>query len=77
MLNGFVSSGRPFRASGERHPDYATSLNNLAGLYDSMGDAAKAEPLYLQALEISRDVLERTAMGQSERQQLPMGQMLR
>ena len=32
---------------GEKHPDYATSLNNLARLYQSMGDYAKAEPLYL------------------------------
>ena len=27
---------------GEDHPDYATSLNNLAFLYDSMGEYAKA-----------------------------------
>ena len=25
------------RALGENHPDYATSLNNLAGLYQAMG----------------------------------------
>ena len=30
----------------------ATSLNNLAGLYDSLGDYAKAEPLYKRALAI-------------------------
>ena len=42
---------------GEEHPDYATSLNNLAGLYKSMGEYAKAEPLYRQALEIRRRVL--------------------
>ena len=33
-------------ALGERHPDYATSLNNLAGLYDATGRHAEAEPLY-------------------------------
>jgi len=42
---------------GERHPDYATSLNNLAVLYRSMGDYAKAEPLFRQALEINKQVL--------------------
>ena len=33
-------------ALGERHPDYATSLNNLAELYRAMGRHAEAEPLY-------------------------------
>ena len=42
---------------GERHPDYATSLNNLAGLYDSMGDYARAEPLLVEALKIRKEVL--------------------
>ena len=37
---------------GENHPDYALSLNNLAGLYLRLGEYAKAEPLYHQALEI-------------------------
>ncbi len=31
-------------ALGEDHPDFATSLNNLAGLYDSMGRYEEAEP---------------------------------
>jgi CHAT domain-containing protein/tetratricopeptide (TPR) repeat protein len=39
---------------GEDHPDYATSLNNLAELYRSMGNYAAAEPLFQQAREISR-----------------------
>ncbi len=34
---------------GKEHPSYATSLNNLAGLYESMGDTARAELLYLEA----------------------------
>jgi hypothetical protein len=31
---------------GERHPDTAQSLNNLAILLDSQGDYAAARPLY-------------------------------
>ena len=41
---------------GEEHPDTAASLNNLGGLYRSMGDYAKAEPLYSRALEIRKKV---------------------
>ena len=37
--------------------DYAASLDNLAGLYHSMGDYARAEPLCRQALEIRRKAL--------------------
>ncbi|HXG24111.1 MAG TPA: tetratricopeptide repeat-containing protein [Chthonomonadales bacterium] len=37
---------------GPDHPDVATSLNNLAVLYDTQGDYAKAEPLYKRALAI-------------------------
>ncbi len=44
-------------ALGEDHPDYATSLNNLAELYRAMGDHAAALPLYRQALEIRRTAL--------------------
>jgi tetratricopeptide (TPR) repeat protein len=42
---------------GERHPYYATSLNNLALLYMSQGECAKAEHLYRQALEIRKQIL--------------------
>ena len=42
---------------GDNHPDTATSLNNLAGLYNSMGDYAQAEPLYRQAIETYKKVL--------------------
>lgn len=42
---------------GEQHPDFAQSLNNLAGLYDSMGRYEQAEPLYQQDLEVFRQVL--------------------
>ena len=37
---------------GEKHPDYANSLNNLASLYKHMGDNAKAEPLYNSTVPI-------------------------
>jgi len=42
---------------GEQHPDFASSLNNLAALYGSTGRSEQAEPLYQQALEVSRQVL--------------------
>jgi CHAT domain-containing protein len=45
------------RALGENHPDYATSLNNLALLYEDIGDYTRAEPLLKQAMEIRRKTL--------------------
>ena len=42
---------------GERHPDVATSLNNLAELYRSQGRYEEAEPLHIQALDLSRSLL--------------------
>jgi tetratricopeptide (TPR) repeat protein len=42
---------------GDRHPDTAQGLNNLAALYQSQGQYAKAEPLYLEALEIKKSEL--------------------
>jgi hypothetical protein len=36
-----------------KHPDFAQSLHNLAGIYRTMGNYRAAEPLYLQALDIS------------------------
>ncbi len=41
---------------GADHPDVATSLNNLAGLYDSMGRYGEAEPLYERSLAIDEQV---------------------
>jgi len=35
----------------------ATSLNNLAALYNSQGRYPEAEPLYLQALAIAEQAL--------------------
>ena len=42
---------------GADHPDTATSLNNLALLYDNMGRYSEAEPLYKRALTIAEAVL--------------------
>jgi tetratricopeptide (TPR) repeat protein len=42
---------------GPEHPSVATTLNNLAGLYKSMGEYEKALPLYKRALEIYEKVL--------------------
>jgi len=40
------------------HPDVASSLNNLAAVWDTLGRAAEAEPLYLEALEMRRRLFE-------------------
>jgi tetratricopeptide (TPR) repeat protein len=42
---------------GQQHPDYATSLNNLAVLYQSQGKYEQALPLYQQSLIILKQVL--------------------
>ena len=42
---------------GEKHPDYAMSLDNLAVLYREMGDYDKAAPLYIKVMEIEKEVL--------------------
>ena len=45
------------KALGPEHHYTATSLNNLAGLYYSLGRYAKAEPLYKRALAITEKAL--------------------
>jgi tetratricopeptide (TPR) repeat protein len=45
------------RLLGEHHPDYATSLNNLAALYRSRGEYAEAEPLLRQARDVTKEAL--------------------
>jgi len=40
------------KSLGAEHPDVATDLNNLAGLYDAQGRYGEAEPLYQRALRI-------------------------
>jgi tetratricopeptide (TPR) repeat protein len=42
---------------GKEHPNFATSLKNLAYIYKSQGRYTKAEPLYLQALELRQHLL--------------------
>ena len=42
---------------GDRHPNVATSLNNLAFLYYSQGRYEAAEPFYQQALTLWRELL--------------------
>ncbi|HVB22938.1 MAG TPA: tetratricopeptide repeat protein [Ktedonobacteraceae bacterium] len=42
---------------GPQHPSTATSLNNLAALYDTQGKYEQAKPLYQRALRISEQVL--------------------
>ncbi len=44
-------------ALGPRHPDTATSLDDLGALLSVTGDAAAAEPLLREALAIRREVL--------------------
>jgi tetratricopeptide (TPR) repeat protein len=42
---------------GEKHPDIAQSMNNLAVLYLSQGKYSEAEPLLIQALALWRKLL--------------------
>ncbi|WP_271252761.1 FxSxx-COOH system tetratricopeptide repeat protein [Pseudanabaena sp. Chao 1811] len=42
---------------GDRHPDVASSLNNLAALYESQGRYEEAEPLYQEAMQLWRELL--------------------
>src|SRR3989339_442252 len=44
---------------GKDHPNVATSLNNLAGLYKVIGRYSEAEPLYKRSLEIREKALGR------------------
>ncbi len=44
-------------ALGAEHPDTATSLNNLAGLYQDLGRPGEAEPLMQRALAIREAAL--------------------
>ena len=39
---------------GEEHADYATRLNDFAGLLGDMGRYEEAEPLYRQAIEVNK-----------------------
>ena len=41
-----------FKQQGNSHPDYATSLNNLAGIYQELGRYEEALSLARQALQL-------------------------
>src|SRR5205823_110327 len=41
----------------EEHCDYANNLNNLASLYQDMGEYEKALPLYREAIAIRKKIL--------------------
>jgi CHAT domain-containing protein len=45
------------KALGPEHPDVATALNNLAGLYRAQGRYAEAEPAYKRSLAIREKAL--------------------
>jgi tetratricopeptide (TPR) repeat protein len=45
------------RKEYDRHPDTALSLNNLAELYDSMGDYDRSLPLYEDAVSLFEKLL--------------------
>ena len=45
------------RTVGPDHPNVATSLNNLAALYQAQGQYAQAEPLYKRSLAIREKAL--------------------
>ena len=57
---------------GDKHPDYAHSLYDLARLYVASGQYDKAVPPARQALQIMREHMELTSIVQSERQQEAM-----
>ena len=42
---------------GPQHPNVATILKNLAGLYSAQGRYGEAEPLYERALRIAKKAL--------------------
>jgi tetratricopeptide (TPR) repeat protein len=46
-----------FETFGEKHPNYATSLNKLGLLYFNVGNYQEAEKYYLQAKEIRRQTI--------------------
>ncbi len=53
----FLGALKEAEKFGEQDPRLATSLNNLAALYDEQGKYAQAEPLYQRALAIKENAL--------------------
>ena len=52
LLKEVLDSDR--KIIGEKHPDFAISLQNLAALYQMKGNFEKARELYLRALEVDK-----------------------
>jgi tetratricopeptide (TPR) repeat protein len=59
------------RALGEKHPDTLQAMENLAGLYDDLGDFTKAEPLFVRELEVRRK-----AFGEDQPETIEVTQLL-
>ncbi len=53
----FLAALKEAEKFGEQDARLATSLNNLAFLYDAQGKYAQAEPLYRRALAIAEKIL--------------------
>ena len=53
----FLAALEEAEGFGPDDPRLATSLNNLAGLYDNQGKYAEAEPLYKRSLAIDEKAL--------------------
>jgi hypothetical protein len=58
------------RAVAADQPDYASSLNSLAMLYQAMGDNPRAKPLLVEALEITSRFTRATSAVLGDRQRL-------
>jgi CHAT domain-containing protein/Tfp pilus assembly protein PilF len=58
------------KALGPDHPDVAIVVNNLACLYRDQADYANALPFFQRSADATIHLLELSAAGQSERQQL-------
>ncbi|MBI4797980.1 MAG: tetratricopeptide repeat protein [Desulfarculus sp.] len=66
MYSGHYSASETFmravlarvdRAKGKEHPEYATTLNNLAGVLEDQGKLEEAEELYRQAMAIGEKTI--------------------
>src|SRR5262249_6904468 len=44
------------KTHGEKHPEYASSLSNLALIYKKLGNYAESEATYLRALAIRKEI---------------------
>ena len=56
-IKHFEDALKEAKKFGDEYPRYATSLNNLALLYYTLGDYTKAEPLYARSLAIFEKAL--------------------